>query len=240
MSRTTRIVANCVIIAASIYFLFAVDVSARRARIPASGDDLPERGSAFLRVPTERDVYQAYAGRGLHGVRAVHLNRHMNFVDYFPREEARSAPFPLPVRTVAELYEKGLDPHNWLFIATRTGMVRAVSTVLTRIEFGRLRGSLSSDFAFTFIGGYYRGFNYDTPWEVSTLETMPFHGEPVVISVNAGYFMDGEEPAAAARLLRNRCPKAAMLVLVDSADETDITAQARRDLNTFGAAWSAQ
>jgi len=226
---------NILIIILSVLFFVWVDASVRGKRVASL--DSSASAPVIFKVNTQREAYAIYAKLGTHGARAVHLNRFFNMVDYFPKEEAKSAPFPLRVSDIRPAYEKGMDSHNWLFIANRTGMIRAVASVLPEGAFRKMSEALSRDFAFTFSKGFFSGYSYDMPWAIATIDTLPVIDEPVAVNVDAGYFMEGADPLVTVGELRKKCRNIKALVLIASADEADITAKARNDLELFEVAW---
>lgn len=235
-TKTGKLILNGLILVSAVAFLIMIDAAAKHRRNPSRTGKAGEP-ARIIRVNSQRDAYDVYHNAGLWGARVIHLNRFFNLIDYFPKEEALSAPFPLQVYDIRPAYEKGLDSHNWLFIATRTGMVRAVASVLPDVDFKRVSGEFLSDFAFTFSKGNFSGFTYDIPWTISTVDTLPFTKEPVVVNIDAGFFMGGADPVITAEALRNRCRNVSMIIVIASYDEADITTEARNDLGLFEAAW---
>ncbi len=216
-------------------FFLQLDRSARRARaLPGATSS----GPILVHAGTQKDVYDIYRKAGLWGARIVHLNRHVNMVTFSPREARVSAPFPIRAMDVRVLYEKGIDSHNWLFIAARSGMVRAVTSVLTEDSLRERFDDLQKVPTLSFGKGYFRGFTDDIPWAVATVDTLPVTDEPVVVNIDAGFFLSSADPAAIALSLKKRLPDVRMLVLIASADEPDITAEARRALARFEAEWT--
>lgn len=224
------------ICAGVLIFLTSADRSAKNLRhMPVSG----ETRGAFLitRVGSQRDVYAIYRNEGLWGARVVHLNRDMNFVDYFPNAEVRTAPFPLVVYDTRSEYEKGIDSHNWLFVATRTGMVRAVTSVLPDAGFVTKSAQFSDDPTMVYSRGAYYSFAYDVPWVIAPLDALPVILEPVVVNVDAGFFASGADPEKTAALLRSRLKDIRMMVIVQSDDEPGLPQEALAELEIFERSW---
>jgi len=227
-----------------VLFFIWVDISAGNKRsLPLPAKIYPVRkgfpsklSDGVNRVSTQRDVYDIYKSAGLRGARVIHLNRFFNIEDYFPKEEATSVPFPIQAYDIRPAYEKGLNSHNWLFIATRTGLVRALSTILPEPVFRERVKDFASDFAFTVSGEKIKGYDYDIPMTVETLRSLSLINQPVVIDVDAGFFVDGIDPLKAATVLREKCPDIRMIILVDSLDESDVTDEMREKLRRFGSA----
>lgn len=190
----------------------------------------------IVNVATEKDAYAAYKKQGLWGTHVIHLNRHMNLVDFFPRE-AVSAPFPIKTYDIRPEYEMGINSHNWLFVATRSGMVRSITSVLPEASFREKYDALLKDAALTFNRGYFRGFTYDIPWTIATVDTLPVTADPVIVSIDAGYFLSGADPVTTALSLKKRLPDVRMITLITSDDEPDITEEAIISLKRFEAAW---
>jgi len=226
---------NILILVLSVLFFVWTDASVRGRRVVSR--DVSASAPVIFKVNTQREAYAIYAKLGMHGARVVHLNRFVNMVDYFPKEEALSAPFPLRVSDIRPAYEKGIDSHNWLFIANRTGLVRAVTSVLPDGAFRKMSEALSQDFAFTFSKEFFSGYTYDIPWAIATIGSLPVIEEPVVVNVDAGYFMEGDDPFVTVGELRKKYRNIKVLVLIASADEPDMTAKAKNDLERFEVAF---
>ncbi|MDH4161416.1 MAG: hypothetical protein OEW15_01840 [Nitrospirota bacterium] len=234
MTRQTFHIA--VVIAALALFLW-MDGSAKAARVfPARS----AQGPLMVRVDSQKDIYVVYQRSGLWGARVVHLNRFLNLVDYLPREENVTMPFPVRVGDVRPLYEKGLDSHNWLFIANRTGMVRTVTVVLPAPVLRERLVQFEGDFAFSVSGEIVRGYTHDMPLTVTTLDAMPAIREPVIVNVDAGYFGFGEDPGRVLAGLREKCPDIRLIVVSGSRDEPEVVDGDRKRLRQFEKAWSSR
>ena len=235
-NTTWRLILNLAVLLCFLLFLAWMNTGGREKRsIPAlRAGETPE----LCRVTSQRDIYEVYKRRGLRGARVVQVNRFLNMVDYFPREEVRSAPFPLRTGDVRPLYEKGLDAHNWLFIAAMTGMVRSVVVVLPEEVFRERREAFKAVFH-SASDQSMKGYTYDVPMLVATLNDMPTVNEPVVVNVDAGFFLGPADPVAVARMLKERCPDVRLIVLVSSDDEPDVTPGVRESLGRFESAWRA-
>jgi hypothetical protein len=223
------------VLLAALGLLLWMDGHAKAARVVPGG---PAPASALAAVDSQREIYDVYRRDGVRGAKVVHLNRFLNLVAYLPREETVSTPFPIGVRDVRPLYERGLDAHSWLFIANRTGMVRSIVVILPGPVFEGRRAEFTANAAFTGSGGTVKGYTFDLPVTVTTLDAMPVIDEPVVVNVDAGYFGFGDEPEAVAALLREKCPDIRRIVLSASLDEPEVDAGARGRLKRFQGAWA--
>lgn len=235
-SASARYILNIFVIVLCMVFFVCADRLSTKARKSLPAGASPS-GALFIRVDTERDAYFAYKNNKLWGSRVIHLNRHLNLVDYFPHDEITTHPFPLQVQDSRPVYEERVDSHNWLFIAGRTGMVRSIVSVLPEDVFQKKRVELSEDSTLVLSGNEVRGFTYDIPWSVGTLTTIPFLDEPVIINVDAGFFTNGQDPAAAALELHRRYRNARIIVLISSTDEEDVSSGDRSALDLFEATW---
>lgn len=230
----SRAHANILIVAAAIGYFVWLGIDAKTARV------LPERamsGPKVYQVDSQKQIYSIYKEAGLRGVRVVHLNQFLNMVDYLPKEENVSMPFPVKVGDVRSLYEKGIDSHNWLFIANRTGLVRTVTVVLPDAVFSKRTPDFLLDFAYTRSGDTIKGYSQDLPLMVTTLDSLPVIHEPVIINVDAGYFVQGKDSQNMAIILKRKCKDIRMLILSISLDEADIPEQARKELQRFAMTW---
>lgn len=224
---------NIAVIAAFLGSLLFMDSRAKGARIMPAGT-----APAVARVGSQASIYGLYRDRGIRGARIVHLNRFLNMVEYLPREETTSMPFPVRVQDAKPLYEKGLDGHNWLFIANRTGLVRTVTVVLPAAVMRERTAQFDGTYAYARSGGGFRGYTFDLPLLVTTLDALPDIDEPVIVNIDAGYFVTGEEPEAVAAALRKHCPDVRLIALSASLDEPEIDDGARRRLERFGTVWA--
>ncbi|MBI5103369.1 MAG: hypothetical protein HZB33_16280 [Nitrospirae bacterium] len=223
-----------IIVASLLLFL---DAKARGARHILQRT---EKAAELYYVTSQQEIYEIYKKANLWGARVVHLNRFMNLVDYRPPEYSRSRPFPLKVEDVRPLYEKGLDSHNWLFIASRTGKVRSVAVVLPELLFNAKKAELASHFEYRISGDTIKGHSFDLPVMVSTLDSLPIIEEPVVVNIDAGYFSNVEDPAYVAGRLKEKCPDVRMLVVSESRDEPEIPDGARLLLADFRKRWTGR
>lgn len=192
-----------------------------------------------MRTASQRDIYHIYKAAGLHGARIVHLNRFLNMLDYLPKEENLTISFPVRVKDSRLFYEKGVDSHNWLFIANRTGLARTVTVILPDKVFSDRLHQFLNDFAYRVSGNIITGYTQDMPLAVSTIESMPILSEPLILNIDAGYFGWDEDPASVAAKLREKCPDIRMIVLSESLDEPEIGDESRRKLGSFLDAWGA-
>lgn len=219
--------------AAVVLFLMRVDNSSKSVRV------LPVKTASSpltVMVESQRDIYNVYKTYGLRGVRVVHLNRFLNMVDYTPKEETVSMPFPINVIDTRSLYEKGLDPHNWLFIANRTGMVRSATVLLPPEVYRQKLQGFESYFAYKVSGQTVKGYSYDMPMLVATLDSLHVISEPVVVNVDAGFFSEDLDPSDTAKKLKIKCPDMRMLVLSLSLDESEVSDYMRERLKLFSEA----
>ncbi len=225
---------GALLLAAAIFA--ALDGAAARSRaIPAAESVV--RPASVHRLDRQQDAYRAYRSAGLRGAGIVHLNRYFNMKAYAPKDQFVTVEFPLSIRELHEAFEPGIDSHSWLYIATRTGMARTVTTVLPEEVFAELLRTSPPSSGFTYWAGSIRGYSFDIPRRITTLRALPAVREPVVVNLDAGYFSGNEDPAGTAALLKERCPDVRMLLLIDSVDKPEITDHMRERLRRFEAAW---
>lgn len=175
-------------------------------------------------VDTQKDIYSLYRRMGLHGARIIHLNQYFNLAQYEPVEFQRSEPFPLSSENLGvTFYEKGIDSHNWLYIASRVGMVRAVVTVLPDSVFRLRSQDLKESSDYSYRPPLFTGYTFDIQRTVTSINGLPRINEPVIINIDAGYFIDNNEPAEIILALKSACQDIRGIVLVRSLDEPKIT-----------------
>lgn len=191
----------------------------------------------LYRAETQRDVYGLLSAGALRGVHMVHANRFLNLVSAAYGTEARSSPFPLRTYDTRPYYEMAVDSHNWLFIASRTGAVRRVTAVLPDQAFQKKAAELAADGSFAVSGQRARGYVFDLPVELVSLASLPALKGPVILSIDAGYFSFGADPAASARMFRRTIADVRALILVESFDEQDTADADREKLGLFSRAW---
>src|SRR6266567_1167744 len=122
---------------------------------------LPQMEAGALRivvVPSQRDAYRMCAGSSIRGATVVQLGKFSNLQYWEPEYLGKSAPFPIRTFDVRPEYEKGLQSHNWLYIASTNGLVRQVVSVLPQGEFQRMVPALDADFGLGLRRGGYAGF----------------------------------------------------------------------------------
>lgn len=227
-----RILFDGVVILSSLVFIVLVDSAAKEKRsLP------PQGGPAVLQAASQADVYDLYRRAGLWGAHVVHLNRRFNLLDYFPEKEKTSRPFPIETYDIRPSYEKGLSSDTWLFIATRAGMARSVTSVIPDALYPEIMAAAREDQSFMTAPGAITGYQYEVPRTITTLGSLKPCGGPVAMNVDAGYFEEGTDPRQTASALRRLCPETRMLVLVDSMDQPEITPEMRGRLAEFGKAW---
>lgn len=227
---------SLVLAVGSLGFLAALgwwgaSIRERSLEAPADG------GRGVLTVDSQADVYPAYRAMGGRGLQVVHLNRRFNMVETIPRELTRTRPFPLALRDPAAVFEGELTADTWLYVATRTGLVRGVVSVLPGSTFRGLLDALRQSPDFSGDGRSFRGRIVEAPRIVTTLERLPALDGPVVVNVDAGYFVDRAVPGAVALALRRAYPDVRALVLVRSLDEPGIDEDMRGRLEALGLEW---
>ena len=217
--------------------LIYVNTTAREKRkIPAVAASGQTR---IIKLAAQRDAYDVYHAMELWGAAVIHFNRFLNLVEYYPVEEQQNAPFPIRTADIRPLYEKGLDSHNWLFIANRTGLVRTVTVILPEVVFKQKAVQFRSSFYYTMSGPVVFGHARDLPFIVATLRDLPAEQEPVVVNVDAGFFTSETDPSEVALKLTQRCPDVRVLALIESRDEPDVTLEMRKKLDLFSLAYQA-
>ena len=231
----TRPLAALVMVILAVLALFWMDRSGHASRSIASV--LPNGAPAVHRVDRQSDIYAIYRSLGVWGAHVVHLNRFLNLVEYYPKDESVSMPFPVRTADIRPSYEKGIDSHSWLFIANRTGLVRSATIVLPRKIFDARLEDFRSDFSFTVSDRQVRGWAQDMPFEVTTLEGLSRIAEPVIVNVDAGYFDDDADPRTVAEAMRRACRDVRVLVLCASRDEQEVSQAMRDRLALFASAF---
>lgn len=199
---------------------------------------LPAQGVGLFLVERQADVYRVLRSLDLRGAHVVQLNRFFNLEDYSLSSEMTTRPFPITPRDLRHVYEEGITSHNWLYIATRTGMVRKITSVLPDSIFDQRVPDLRADPSFGEIRGGFAGYSYDTPRSVFLLRTLRQIDEPVVAVIDAGFFVDGSDPGLVMSHLREKCPDIRTVVFVGSVDEPEVTDGMREQLMAFQAEWN--
>ncbi len=227
-----NLIAVAIILTVIILLWLMQDQAGRNRYVPS-----PRDGEGIVVVRTQKDAYHVLKSLQVRGAIAISLSKYFNLLYWVPENLAKSTPFPVEVFDVRTEYERGLDSHNWLFIASRTGLVRQVWTVLSPEELQRLSRDLDADYGLRSGADGYRGFHYDLPRRVTTMERLPRPDGPHVVVVDASYFQGGVEPAETARQLLARLADKPFLIVVSSLDEAELTWQMRRNLALFITAW---
>lgn len=202
--------------------------------LPAKTAKIPHT----IRVNTQKEIYHVYKQFNLHGTKVIHLNRFLNLIEYLPKEENVTMPFPIRAGDSRMLYEKGLDSHNWLFVANRTALVRTAVVVLPEAVFMERMPQFENDFAFSVSGRIIKGYAQDMPLTVTTLDALPGVHDPIVIDIDAGYFGLDEKIEQIIYKLRQKCLDIRMIVLSESRDEAEISEHERDLLKEFEKQWN--
>jgi len=134
--------------------------------------------------------------------------------------------------------KRGLTLTTGFFIAAMTGNGALGLVVLPEEVFRERREAFKAAFH-SASDQSMKGYTYDVPMLVATLNDMPTVNEPVVVNVDAGFFLGPADPVAVARMLKERCPDVRLIVLVGSDDEPDVTPGVRESLGRFESAWRA-
>ncbi|RMG71292.1 MAG: hypothetical protein D6710_06195 [Nitrospirae bacterium] len=192
----------------------------------------PEKGSLrFYRVSREVDVYRVYRMLNLKGVTVVHLSNTLGMQEFYPSEETEPIGYPVPVRDVLPLYEEGLNSSNFLFIASRAGMLRRVYNILPPSVFRLMKERLMGEFQYTVKKGRIVGFVRDIPQVITMLDRAPVIREPVVLNIDAGYFIEAQDPMRTVVELIRHFRDIRAVVFIDSTDRDYVTAQMREKLD---------
>ncbi|RMF99987.1 MAG: hypothetical protein D6726_12065 [Nitrospirae bacterium] len=185
----------------------------------------------IYRVDTERDVYSVYKMLNLKGVTVVHLNNTLNTTEYYPEEEKEPIGYPIPVRDVIPLYESGISSDNWLFVATRSSMVRRIYNILPESVFRLKKERLKGDYRYSVEVDYIDGYLRDIRNMITTLRYLQQTHEPVVLNIDAGYFIEGQDPMRTVVELIRLFRDIRAVVLIDSTDREYVTPEMREKLD---------
>jgi hypothetical protein len=112
-----------------------------------------------------------------------------------------------------------------------------VTVVLPQPVLRQRLSRFKEDFAFSVSGDVVKGYTFDMPMMVTTLASMPFLNEPVIVNVDAGYFGWGESIPQVVMMLRKNCPDIRQIIISDSRDEPEVDRGARAQLNEFEKEW---
>jgi hypothetical protein len=222
---TTSILAGISLVFA-VSFFFWIDSAGRNSRnVPLLNGE--GRTAPLYRVDTQLQAYIVYKSLGLRGARIVHLNKYFNIAAYFPVKETVSSPFPIKTYDIRPSYEEGLDSHNWLFIAAQTGLVRTVTTVVPESIFSLRKDYFESRYEYTVSNSVIKGYSYDIPRSVVTLDSLEGSDEPVIMNIDAGLIST----------VLMKYPRIRALVLIDSIDEAEINEGMRGRLDMIESFW---
>lgn len=222
-----RLIAVVVIIFAGLFILLLDRQALEMRRVPSRSK------IKIVRVSSQAQVFPVLKKMGVYGATILHLNRHMNMVEYYPLDEKVSEPFPIRTKDMRHEYEKGVAPHTWLFLANRVGLIRNAIVVLPHRLFPARRDALLSEPGFFLAANKVFGYVRDFRVDVTTIDSLPYMHEPVVIDIDAGYFSSEADSAKIADLLVNACPDIRLLVLVESSDDIEVTGEMRIALEQF-------
>jgi hypothetical protein len=192
----------------------------------------PEPGNLrFYRVSRGRDVYRVYRLLHIKGATVVHLSNTLDMQEFYPSEETEPIGYPIPVRDVLPLYEEGLNSSNYLFIASRAGMLRRVYNILPPSVFRLKKERLKGEFQYTVRNRRIEGFVRDIPQVITTLDSARIIREPVVLNIDAGYFIEAQDPMRTVVELIRHFRDIRAVVFIDSTDRDYVTAQMRAKLD---------
>lgn len=213
-------------ISASAYLLSTKGKGGRKPAPP-----IPDMRQNFAFVDNPEQAYLRWKTRGEHGRIVVSLSRWLNFVE--PVEKLPTDnPVPLRVTNLAKETEKLLSAENFLFMTVRSGIAREIIHVVPESGYAarldgvkQVEGAIERkhDILVPYIG---------TPRRITIPTNLVMGNEPVLLYVNASVFSD-YEPKELLKLLRHAGLKASEIVLCQSADDTQVTAQEHARLTEF-------
>ncbi len=224
--RRKALVAQILIFVFLCFSFFLIDSHSRSVR------KYPRKSSLrFYRVSTGKDVYRVYRLLKLKGATVVHLSNTLGMEEFYPSEETEPIGYPIPVRDVLPLYEKGLNSENFLFIASRASMLRKVYNILPPSVFRLKKDRLKGEFEYTVSGNSVDGFVRDIHQIITTLEAVKRIDEPVVINIDAGYFVEAQDPMRTVVEIIKHFRDIRAVVLIDSVDRDYVSAEMRKKLD---------
>ena len=224
--------ANLIVISLSVLFLCLLSIgfilhSTARTEMPhyIVGD----RRLPITSTPREHDVYFWLKEKGFRGATLLHISRYHDFLTVPKEDELKlySRYKYIRLDLIAE-YEKRLEEHNWVWVAVQSNIARKVITVLPYSRWNEIKDSLAQVRTGRIQGDWYRVADRGTPRITTIIDNLEVD-EPVLLNVDASYFID-EEPEKLFRMLKDRgvkCIGAALSYVEGIPEEATETARAR-------------
>ena len=218
----TRFVA--VIAVVVLMALFAVLVAFDR--VGTSSRNAPA-AAAVVVVDDSRQLLYAWTSAGLRGVVLLDATRDTSFVWIPPDSVPAPAVWPVAPVDLQAVYREGVGRENVVWVGSKTGILRSVHYLMTPADFeakvsgGRAVGArgIAPDGQSVTANdeGYLRYLRASLP---------PDLGEPVVLNVDASYFVDGTSEGLMAQL-GDSLSDYRFITVNRATDATDVPAPAR-------------
>lgn len=210
----------------SAMFMSAHGVASRR--LPAVAPGEPPYVSI---VSTAAAVLEPYEATGIRGAILVHAGRTLGYAGISSPPPV-GLTLPLTPFDYAEWALENIDASNFIWVLAKTGRVRRVHYVMApadfaaKVEEGLSRGlpGIAPDRASI------RANNEGFVRHIST--ALPSLSEPIVLQVEAGYFVNGSLDELLGTLKSSRTPVAAVIG-ISSADDPTVTDEAREEFRRF-------
>lgn len=219
------------LIAAFILTVCMLVITGTRSRTPGPGG-LP--GDAVVPktvVDQPAQVYQHWKRREQHGRVVLSFSRTLDFIDVddhslIPRDSGDE------VFNLAQAAESRLDDRNILFMAMRTGIAREVIHVVPVSVYAEKIEAVKTGREASIVSGKISAPFFGSPRWIMPASLLEAPAEPVLLYVNASYFLD-EEPGALYRQLRDKRILTDAIVLCRSGADKTGTALERERFNSF-------
>lgn len=217
------------LIAAGLVAAFSLASSrATASRAPATGPDLE-----IVDANGTDQLHGAWRQERVHGAVLVDASATLRYAAVQYGQDVTVTPeYPVAVVDLADEMTKRLDRPNSLFVAAKTGMFRSIHHLMPRKTFAA-RVSLGRKLGLPGIAEDGRSVKADhegVPRRIAP--DLPAIPEPVVLNVDASYFVDGDADELMKALQSARLDY--RLITLDRArEDTQVTPAARKKMDAF-------
>jgi hypothetical protein len=219
------------IAAAFILTVFVLLTAGTRSRTIGHGGDPGDVRVPKTVVDTPAQAYEHWKQGQLRGRIVISFSRTLDFVDV---DDLSLIPPGSGDRVfnLAQSAESRLDDRNLLFMAMRTGIAREVIHVVPGSLYADKIEAAKADRDASIVSGKIRAPFFGSPRSIMPASLLKAPAEPVLLYINASFFLD-EDPEALFLLLRDKRIVTDAVVLCRAGAVNAGTALERKRFNSF-------
>jgi len=233
-STRNQIILSATIVLLAVVVAWGLDAHGRRARTYGAAGPLGSSEARAAFIGTPRDAYRLWKERGYRGRVILYVGERWARLD--PNEyniPPLYRPYPLPLYNLPREREREfLNNGNFLFMAALNGIARRVDAVLTPAGFAEIDIQARQARNASFDDGRTLLTHNGFPRAFSTVATVHFPGEPVLLYVGASYFRVGDA-ARLVQALNGIGLRADLVILCAEENDASLPSAARMELLRF-------